>query len=148
MTKLACAALLVSGAVACASPSGQRAVTADAVTQSPTSPTSFSAGSANVVISAPETTTAVRVGQTVGLKPFRDGVRWQVSFSDAALELLTAPDRLPEPGPDGWVWKALAPGLTEITLTSTVPCPAPPCAPNVQRFTITLDITLDITGSL
>jgi len=141
MIKLACAAFVLSVALSCASPSGSRRVPADAGAQSPTSPSHISAGTADVAIGDPDSTKAVRVGQTVGLRPLRDGVRWQVSYSETALQLLTPPDLLPDPGPDGWVWKAVAPGITEITLTSTLPCPDPPCAPNVQRFTFTLDIT-------
>ena len=99
------------------------------------------ADTADVLITALEQTAAVRVGQTVGLKPFRDGVRWQVTFSNTDLQLMTPLDRLAAPGDEGWVWKALVRGTTEITLTSVAPCAAPPCAPSAQRVTITLEIT-------
>lgn len=144
MTKFIYRAFLPAAfAVACASPSGQRSVIADPITtQLPTTPTSISAGTADVIITQFESATVVRAGQTVGLMPPRAGVRWQVTFSPAAVQLLTPGDRLAEPGDEGWVWKALAPGSTEITLTSVPPpCANPPCAPNVFRMTITLDIT-------
>jgi hypothetical protein len=137
------AALLLS-ALACASPGNTNGVTAKSAPQ-PTAPTALvTADTADVVISEPEGTTVVRVGQTVGVKSLAAGTPWQVSFSDRSLELLTPIDRLPAPGADGWVWKALAPGHTEITFTSTAPCPRPPCGPNVMQITV----ALEITGSL
>ena len=100
----------------------------------------MSADTADIRITGEQDTIAVRVGQTVGLKQDRD-VRWQVTFSNAALQLLTPIEKLPSPGDEGWVWRALTPGVTVIMLTSTTPCATPPCSPNVQRFTYTLNVT-------
>lgn len=134
-------AFLLSSALACASPLGPRAIGPDSTRQSSIVSPRVTAETADVIITQFDQPTAVRVGQTVGLKPFRSGVRWQVSFANAALQLLTPVDHLAAPGDEGWVWKALASGSTEITLTTVAVCPSPPCPPNVFRTTITLDIT-------
>ena len=134
MTRLV-GALLFSSALACASPVGPRPVGQDRAAPAP-----VVADKADVVVTQFQEPTAVRVGQTIGLKPFRTGVRWQVSFSNTALQLLTPIDHLPAPGDEGWVWKALAPGSAEIVLTTVAACDSPPCPPNVLRVTLTLDI--------
>jgi hypothetical protein len=128
--------LVLSSALACASPVGPRPVGQDAAV----SPLLVTADKADVIVTQFQEPTAVRVGQTVGLKPFRSGARWQVSFSNTALQLLTPMDNLPAPGDEGWVWKALAPGSAEITFTTVAVCDSPPCPPNVLHMTITLDI--------
>jgi hypothetical protein len=133
-TSLAGALILLS-ALACASSIEPRAAGQDAAPPAP-----VTADKADVVVTAFQEPTSVRVGQTIGVKPFRSGARWQVSFSNTALHLLTPADRLPAPGDEGWVWKALAPGPAEIVLTPVVACDAPPCPPNVLRVTIKLDI--------
>ena len=120
MTRFAAATLLLS-ALACASPVGPRPVTAESIRQAAPVQALATADTADVLITALEQTAAVRVGQTVGLKPFRDGVRWQVTFSNTDLQLMTPLDRLAAPGDEGWVWKALVRGTTEITLTSVSP---------------------------
>jgi hypothetical protein len=96
----------------------------------------------DVVINVPagDALVTVKIGQTIGVKPPGDG-KWQVAFDAEALSLLTSSDRLEQPGPEGWVWKAVKPRQVDLVLTSKPPpCDSPPCTPNVIRFTIHLDL--------
>lgn len=133
-------AVVLLSALACASPVGPQPIRSESAKQvSGAAP--VTARTADVQIGAMQETAAMRVGQTLGVGATSGG-RWQVSFSNAALQLLTPLEKLPAPGDDGWVWKALAPGVTEITFTSVpAPCANPPCAPNVLHLTVTLTIT-------
>jgi hypothetical protein len=134
-------ALYLSGSLlACASP-GPPPISAPSAAPQNIQPALVTADTADVRVTNADSPVAMRVGQTLGLKPFRAG-QWQVSFSNEALQLITPLDRLPSPGDDGWVWKALAPGETNITFTSVAPpSGAPPCPPNVFRITLTVNIT-------
>jgi hypothetical protein len=81
----------------------------------------------------------VRVGQTVKLALPSHEVQWIAAFDDARLQALTGAGTVSPP--DGWSWKALQPGHTEIVLTGRPPpCPTPPCGPNVPRITVAVDI--------
>ena len=84
--------------------------------------------------------TLIRVGQTLGVQPPTTNVEWQLDFDPEALRLLTPAADLPNPDVRGWVWRALKAGESEVTLTSRTRCREQPCAPNVMRFTVRLDI--------
>ena len=87
-----------------------------------------------------DTPTPIRVGQTLGVQPPTTNVEWQLDFDPEALRLLTSASDLPNPDVRGWVWRALKAGESEVTLTSRTRCREQPCAPNVMRFTVRLDI--------
>jgi hypothetical protein len=115
-------------------------VAADPVQVRPARP-AITADTADVVVTTFDAPIKVRVGQTIGLKPMGPGERWQVSFSDDALELLTSYEQLEKPGEAGWVWRALRVGEIPIELTSSPPCAERPCAPNVQKYAVTLEVS-------
>jgi hypothetical protein len=141
--KFAIAALALS-AVACASPVGPYPIQSETAGQSGTAAL-IRADAADVRITEPQDAAIhLRVGQTIGVTPFLANAQWQVSFSNDALSLQTPIDKLAAPGNQGWVWKALAPGTTDITFTSTAPCSVRPCPSNVLRVTLTLDISASL----
>lgn len=97
-----------------------------------------SARSAPIVVGTGGTST-VRVGQTVKLATPSFELQWSVSFDESRLEPIAGAGKVSPP--DGWAWKALQPGQTEIILTAKpAPCPTPPCGPNVPRITVPIEI--------
>ena len=81
----------------------------------------------------------ITVGQTIAILPPNLSSEWQVNYGSAQLQPLTPPDKMRAPGAQGWLFRAVAPGETEIVLTSiAIPCqPLTPCPPpNPARFTI------------
>lgn len=85
-------------------------------------------------------TISVSVGKVINLRGFAEG-NWTLSYNATFLELLTAPEIVSQPGPDGWFFQALAPGETVILLESVPPpCPTEPCMPNIQRFEFPLQV--------
>jgi len=107
--------MLISSMIAC----GARLPQASAPDPQANTPGAqrVTAAAADVVITNFQDPVKVQVGQTIGLRSPRPNDRWQLSYSDTALELLTPPDLIQQPGDDGWVWKALVPGETSIMLT-------------------------------
>ena len=81
----------------------------------------------------------VRIGQIVKVATPSAQVRWTASFDDSKLRPLTGNGEASPP--DGWTWKAIEPGHTEIVLSGrAAPCPTPPCGPNVPQIAVPLDI--------
>lgn len=79
-------------------------------------------------------TTSAQVGDVINVRGFTEG-NWTISYNATFLELLTTPEIVSHPGPDGWFFRTLAPGETVILLESVPPpCPTEPCMPNIQRF--------------
>jgi hypothetical protein len=91
---------------------------------------------------SPSVQVSMTVGQTLGIPSNMGGagVTWQVDYDEDRLKLLTPRDQVSRPGTRGWVWRATAPGLVEINLTSRAPCPNPPCESNPARVTYTVEI--------
>jgi hypothetical protein len=66
---------------------------------------------------------------------------WQINFADTIIQALTPPEAMNNPGSEGWLFRAIAPGLTDIRVTaSAAACPpgtpCPPPAPITFVFTI------------
>jgi len=101
----------------------------------------MTADDADILVTQFDQRTKVRLGQTIGIKPMRDGTRWQVSYSSDHLRLLTPSDRIETPGPGGWVWRTVGEGDTDIVFTMVPECPRPPCGPNVMQMTAPLEVT-------
>lgn len=123
--------LLVTGLVLAAA-------CATAVAQSPLD--KVTAAMADVRVTAFDTKVIVRMGQTVGMQPPAQGVDWQVDFDNESLRLITPAEELAAPGVRGWVWLAVKAGESELVLTSRTRCSVLPCAPNVMKFTVQLDV--------
>jgi hypothetical protein len=91
---------------------------------------------ADVVLTAgqDQQPTTVRVGQVIKVVEASEA-DWSVSYRPEVLRALTPLERMRKPGPEGWLFRAIIPGATEITLESSAPpCPpGQPCAPNVMR---------------
>lgn len=100
-------------------------------------PASATAMQADVVLGVGQNnqTIIVHVGQILNI-PNDFGFEWNISFNPDILQALTPTERSRQPGPEGWFFKAIAPGKTTILLTSIPPrCPAgSPCPPNVIRL--------------
>lgn len=69
----------------------------------------------------------LQLGQVFKIKPVSLDVEWQVGFDPDLLESLTQPEMMQAPGPEGWLFRAIAVGEGQITLTSIVSCNEPPC---------------------
>jgi hypothetical protein len=54
--------------------------------------------------------------------------------------MLTPADTVNQPGPAGWVWRAMSPGTAEMAFTSRPPCPVRPCESNPARYAFTVEI--------
>lgn len=97
---------------------------------------------ADIVISGPPTGAPIqaRVGQVLEIIPPLAGQQWQISFDLDRLALLTPPEAIRNPGPQGWFLRVTAPGVSDIILT-TLPPPCPsqtPCPATVARYVYTL----------
>jgi len=111
------------------------------VTPSPSSPEATPAAliTPDLVITPgpPGQAVTLQVGQIIALQPPDPASEWQVTYSSKLFEALTPPDQMRRPGAAGWLFRAIAPGQTDLGLTSIAPpCPpGSPCPPNVRRFT-------------
>lgn len=87
-------------------------------------------------------TVSVRQGQVIGVPSPAPDMEWQVSFDSNFLESLIPPDRMRVPGKQGWFFHAIAPGETELLLTSiATPCEeGRPCLPTVMQFSYVIKI--------
>lgn len=67
---------------------------------------------------------------------------WKVAYAAEVVEPLTPADKMTEPGPQGWLFRAVAAGQTEIRLTAPAPaCAKPPCPPAAPMvFVFTVDV--------
>jgi hypothetical protein len=98
------------------------------------------ADSAQVVVQPAQQSVNVRVGQTLSIPLPFDADAWSVDYASNILELLD-PSKASRPGPQGWRFRALARGETDVALTevsAVAPGGAPP-AP--RRFVITVRVT-------
>jgi hypothetical protein len=87
-----------------------------------------------------QTATTVQVGQVINIAAATES-EWVVSYRPEILLALTPEETMSQPGAEGWFFRVLAPGSTELVLESTaVPCPGDaPCAPNVMRFVFPIE---------
>jgi hypothetical protein len=67
---------------------------------------------------------------------------WKVEYAAEVVEPLTPAEKMTEPGPQGWLFRAVAAGQTEIRLTAPAPaCAKPPCPPAApMTFVFTVDV--------
>src|SRR5574341_777123 len=85
---------------------------------------------------------SVSVGQVIGVTNPGATMEWQVDYASAVLELLTPRENLRAPGPEGWRFRSIAPGQTDLVLTS-IPQPCPnntPCPLMPARFVFTIKV--------
>ena len=114
-------------------------VTLFACDSAPVDPTHTQSGS-DVVVGPSQQSATMRVGQTISIpRPF-DADEWRVDYSADVLELLNASEAR-KPGPDGWRFRGIAKGETEVALTevSAVPIGGAPPAP--RRVVISVRVT-------
>ena len=85
--------------------------------------------------------TTVKVGETINVVDSPD-FEWSVSYRPEVLLALTPPEKMNKPGPRGWVFRAIAPGNTEIMIESSAPpCPGgTPCSPNIVRWVFPIQV--------
>ena len=87
---------------------------------------------------APEqfgTVVNVRVGDVIIVPRPLAVDEWRVDFTSTLLELLN-PETRAHPGPDGWRFRALAPGDAEVGLTPVTTGDAPP-----PRLAVSLNVS-------
>ncbi|HMU93924.1 MAG TPA: hypothetical protein PKE35_13685 [Anaerolineales bacterium] len=67
---------------------------------------------------------------------------WKVAYAAEVVEPLTPADKMTEPGSQGWLFRAVAAGQTDIRLTAPAPaCAKPPCPPAAPMvFVFTVDV--------
>jgi hypothetical protein len=98
------------------------------------------AATADVRVTAFNATVVVRVGQTLGVQPPAQNGEWQVDYDAESLRLVTPEAELTTPGVRGWVWQAVKAGESDLVVTSRVKCAVPPCAPNVAKFPLQVQV--------
>ncbi|MBI3160870.1 MAG: hypothetical protein HYZ23_00090, partial [Chloroflexi bacterium] len=67
---------------------------------------------------------------------------WTVNFAGEIIQPLTPAEKMSEPGPQGWLFQAVAAGQTDIRLTAPAPaCAQPPCPPAAPvTFVFTIEV--------
>lgn len=85
---------------------------------------------------------SVSKGQVIAVTNPGVSMQWQLSYSDTVLELLTPQEKVREPGPDGWLFRAAASGKTDLQLTSIpIACSSnTPCPPMSAKFVFTIQV--------
>jgi hypothetical protein len=82
------------------------------------------------------TTVNVEVEDTISIPRPSDFENWQIDYASPPLELLTPPEKRSTPGPNGWRFRAIATGESDIGLSPITTGDAQP-----PRFVITIRIT-------
>src|SRR4051812_42204679 len=80
----------------------------------------------------------LRVGNTIRVPVPVPHDRWTVVTPGAVLRLLTPPDRVEHPDPDGWRFEAIASGSAAVTFTGFVPPGSD--QPNPPRFVLKVTV--------
>jgi len=106
-----------------------------ACTSIPLSPTGTQADDVVIARSQFGETVTVKTGQTLSIPRPADFPEWQVDYANNVLEALTAPDKMRSPGPDGWRFKAIAAGETDLAFTVVMVGGPPP-----PRFVVTVRV--------
>lgn len=94
-------------------------------------------GPAERVVTASQTGQEIEIpkGDTFVLRPPFEGSGWQLDFAAEVLQLLTPPDRVSTPGPEGWRFRALGAGTTDLTMTASSDAGAAP-----RRFSLSIRV--------
>ena len=84
---------------------------------------------------------AVSVGDVIAVAIPPGSSRWKVGYADSVVEALTSAENMAEPGPQGWLFRAVAVGQTDLRLTAPAaicnqPQPCPPAPPPTFVFTV------------
>jgi hypothetical protein len=84
----------------------------------------------------------VSVGKRISILRPLDIPEWQTDYDGTLLAPLTPPEKMRAPGPGGWLFQAIAPGESDVVLTSVAPLSrdsgSPP--PAVARFVFTINV--------
>ena len=83
----------------------------------------------------------VLVGDVFAVSLPQGSSRWKVDYAGSVFQLLTLAENMEEPGPQGWLFRAIAVGQTDIRLTAPAaecnqPQPCPPAPPISYVFTV------------
>lgn len=83
----------------------------------------------------------VKVGQVINI-PDEPASEWVVDYRPEVLLALTPPEKIGKPGPEGWFFRAIAPGSAEIALESIAPpcLGGTPCPPNIVRLVFPIKV--------
>jgi len=88
-----------------------------------------------VVVQPSQPSVTIRVGQTMSIpRPFEG--EWRVDYSATVLQLLNAAEAQ-RPGPDGWRFRGVAKGETDVALTEVVATSIGGAPPAPRQFLIT-----------
>jgi hypothetical protein len=100
---------------------------------------------ADVVVSPEKfgSTIDVRTGQVIAVRRPADADEWSVDYASEVLMPLQSEKEQRKPGPQGWRFRAVGAGETDLAFTALqapcreqVPCPQPP----PRRFVITIRV--------
>lgn len=80
--------------------------------------------------------TILKVGQVFCVKPPIDASRWQVSYDAKIVIALLPPDTMEAPGRQGWRFRVLAEGQTDVVFTSVPKVSSAP--PMAARISLTI----------
>ena len=83
----------------------------------------------------------VSVGNVIAVAMPPGSSKWKFDYADSVVELLTPAENMTNPGPQGWLFRAVAVGQTDIRLTAPAaicnqPQPCPPAPPMTFVFTV------------
>ncbi len=84
----------------------------------------------------------VLVGDVFAVALPQGSSKWKVDYADSVVEPLTPAENMREPGPRGWLFRAVAVGQTDIRLTAPAAvCNQPPCPPpSPIAFVFTVEV--------
>jgi hypothetical protein len=84
----------------------------------------------------------VLVGDVFAVALPQGSSKWKVDYADSVVEPLTPAENMREPGPRGWLFRAVAAGQTDIRLTApAAACNQPPCPPpSPITFVFTVEV--------
>ena len=110
----------------------------------PTAPVSAAQAetvTADVVLTTDQNlqTVTVSVGQVIQVKIPTHGSEWAADYAFDILEALTPPDKMADPGPDGWLFRAKAAGETDLAFRMIPSGGGSP--PNPMRIVFTIRVT-------
>jgi len=74
------------------------------------------------------------------IRPPVDVEGWQVDFATDILELLNSPETRRSPGPNGWRFRAVGAGETDVALTER-PSRDSSAPPAPRKFVVTIRVT-------
>ena len=85
-------------------------------------------------------TVTIPLGKTFVIRRPFDVEEWQVDFAAEIIELLSPPESRQAPGRDGWRFRTVGAGETDVALTER-PAPGGGAPPAPRRFVFTIRVT-------